>query len=308
MCGRNCFGGKIVPRLNDSERKNLSNNLLMLSEKAHLTIPQMAKLCDIPLRTFQSYFYYKNSKSPSVNNLKKIANGFHTTPTALISSDYFQTTIEENRIYHNICEIRDELLDETPYAIIEGYLTKKYSKHTAFVSFCKNLDIYIEYVPIFSSKEITDISHSDLSEISLLELKKYMKNKQLEKLDRLESEQFIKDRLQKEGITEENAAKKVKQYHRLAQDIISMMRKNIPSDSEKEYGLLYIAERISFGIYDKIEASKLPIRIEVHKITNSFDTQNTCISNYVLPIKTYSIEEFMKIQDKFTTEIDELFL
>lgn len=292
-----------MPRLSTDEKENLSANLKKLSEKVHLSVPQMAKLCDIPLRTFESYFYSKNSKSPSENNLKKIAKAFNTTPTALISSDYHLTTIEENRIYHSVCYIRDELLDNEPATIIRDFICQKYPEHYAFINFCKSFDLHVNYVPVFSIEEVENLTMDDISGIDILELEKYMKTNQLKGLRNLESEKHIKENLLKKGDTEEEALKKIASYRKAAQKMADIIQPDIPESIRKKYGLQYIADGITQGRYQRIEPTELPIRIEICRTSSSPDPQKTNINDYIVPVKTYSIAEFIDIQNKFCNEL-----
>jgi len=40
-----------------ANKKNLSRNVHKLLSNAHFSVRQAAKLCNIPLRTFESYYY-----------------------------------------------------------------------------------------------------------------------------------------------------------------------------------------------------------------------------------------------------------
>lgn len=294
-----------MARLTEQEKKYLSTNLKMLCAKTKLPNPEIAKLCNIPLRTFESYYY--GEKSPSSSNFQKLASFFLTTPSTLCSSDFSKKTLEENHIYHNICFIRDEIRDNYPSTIIRDFLSSKYLKHSSFVEFCKTIKVHINYVPIFSSNELEDLTYDEKTGIDILELKRYIEKRQVNSLKNLESEKIIKAKLMQEGNTEKDANDKLTTYRKVARKLADLLLDDIPENVRRTQGLQYLVDEISKGNYENCDIDDLPIRIEVCRISSKDAEKKRTISDYIVPVKTYSIKDFMKLQNDFIQKIWDTF-
>lgn len=243
-----------------ANKKNLSRNLHKLLSNAHFSVRQAAKLCNIPLRTFESYYY--GEKLPKEQNLLAIAHLFNMTPHALLSDDWSKASAYERQLYRDVNRMYDELTENTPVKIITDMLTQHIPCHRRFYKLCQYLEITIDYIPQYTDGFLKEVLYDYVDDIDEIDLVRQVTDSKLK-----DSKDLLIQRLTSNGLSEEEITKQIASTLNLTLSTHPKLVDLFYQDRNvyRSKALQYFADCCMNGDFDEMPLEEIPLRVIVNK-------------------------------------------
>ncbi len=270
--------------LTDEQRLNLQKNLKELNNKLHYTVAYVAEHSGISKSALENYLSNRKGAKPEM--LQKLADFYHTTADALISSNMVSTDIAIQKAVREIGAPIKRTTDIERITRIIDSLCPQGKMFSLLIGLIQQFGYNVTYEIHFSQEEV-DAYSSAYGNLGTS--KQTIYEKQFD-------ERFAKHKYE---IADNDAADRMKQIQEFMdskKDLIASLKS--PSVEQKLNYELFI-EKYNNGDFDGIDVCDLPIEIRLQQYDNPEAVYSaTDIADLDYYNEDYPISIFMELLDQ----------
>ena len=274
--------------LTEEQRLNLQKNLKELNNKLHYTVAYVAKHSGVSISALENYLSNRKGAKPEM--LQKLANFYHTTIDALISSDIVGTDIVIQKAVREAATPVKRTTDFERITRIIDSLCPQGKMFSLLIGLIQQFGYNVTYEIHFSQEEIDAYSSAYGS---LGTSKETIYEKQFDERSAIHKYE-IADK------AEADRMKKIQEFMASKKDLIESLK--LPSVEQRLNHELFIA-KYNNGDFDDVDICDLPIeiRLQQYDIPEAVYTA-TDIADLDYYNEDYPISKFMELLDQNLAE------
>ncbi len=269
-----------MAQLTEEQRLNLQKNLKELNNKLHYTIAYVAKHSGVSESSLENYLSNRKGAKPEM--LQKLADFYHTTADALISSDMVSTDIAIQKAVREAAAPVKRTTDFERITRIIDSLCPQGKMFSLLIGFIQQFGYNVTYEIHFSQEEV-DAYSSAYGNLGTSKETIYEK-------------QFDERSAIHQYETADNRMKQIQEFMASKKDLIASMK--LPSVEQKLNYELFI-EKYNNGDFDDVDVCDLPIEIRLQQYDNPEAVHTaTDIADLDYYNEDYPISKFMDLLDQ----------
>jgi len=269
-----------MARLTEEQRLNLQKNLKELNNKLHYTIAYVAEHSGISESSLENYLSNRKGASPEM--LQKLADFYHTTVDALISSDMVGTDIVIQKAVREAAAPVKRTTDFERITRIIDSLCPQGKMFSLLIGLIQQFGYNVTYEIHFSQEEV-DAYSSAYGNLGTSKETIYEK-------------QFDERSAIHQYETADNRMKQIQEFMASKKDLIASLK--FPSVEQKLNHELFIA-KYNNGDFDGVDVCDLPIEIRLQQYDNPEAVHTaTDIADLDYYNEDYPISKFMELLDE----------
>lgn len=269
-----------MARLTEEQRLNLQKNLKELNNKLHYTIAYVAEHSGVSESSLENYLSNRKGASPEM--LQKLADFYHTTADALISSDMVSTDIAIQKAVREAAAPVKRATDFERITRIIDSLCPQGKMFSLLIGLIQQFGYNVTYEIHFSQEEV-DAYSSAYGNLGTS--KETIYEKQFDERSAIHQYETTDDKM-----------KQIQEFMSSKKDLIASLK--LPSVEQKLNHELFIA-KYNNGDFDGVDVCDLPIEIRLQQYDNPEAVHTaTDIADLDYYNEDYPISKFMELLDQ----------
>lgn len=270
--------------LTEEQRLNLQKNLKELNNKLHYTVAYVAEHSGVSKSALENYLANRKGAKPEM--LQKLANFYHTTVDALISSDMVGTDIAIQKAVREAATPVKRTTDFERITQIIDSLCPQGKMFSLLIGLIQRFGYNVTYEIHFSQEEV-DAYSSAYGNLGTS--KETIYEKQFD-------ERSASHKYEASDNATADRMKQIQEFMASKKDLIASLK--FPSVEQKLNHELFIA-KYNNGDFDGVDVCDLPIEIRLQQYDNPEAVHTaTDIADLDYYNEDYPISKFMELLDQ----------